>query len=56
MTGPRERGRRGDWRNPWPVDGVVQGPPAPSAGVDALVADGYRVMFDVQPVEADRDE
>jgi acyl-CoA thioesterase FadM len=37
------------------VTGVRQGDPAPSPGVDALVADGYRAVFDVDPVDADRD-
>ena len=48
-------GRDADWRDPWPLTGVRQGEPAPSAGVDALRADGYRVIFDVDPVDADRD-
>jgi acyl-CoA thioesterase FadM len=34
----------------------VQGDPAPSAGVDALLADGYRVIFDVTPMPEDADE
>ena len=50
------RGEGADWSNPWPVVGVRQGEPAPSAGVDALRADGYHVLFDVEPVDADRDE
>jgi acyl-CoA thioesterase FadM len=35
---------------------VRQGEPAPSPGVDALRGDGYRVVFDVEPIDADRDE
>jgi acyl-CoA thioesterase FadM len=50
------RGHNADWRNPWPVVGVRQGDPQPSAGVDALRADGYATVFDVDPVDADRDE
>jgi acyl-CoA thioesterase FadM len=50
------RGRHADWRNPWPVVGVRQGEPQPSAGVDALRADGFGTVFDVDPVDADRDE
>jgi len=33
---PAERGKDADWRDPWPVTGVRQGDPEPSAGVDAL--------------------
>lgn len=55
--GPREdrRGKGADWRNPWPVVGVRQDEPEPSAGVDALRAEGYRSVFDVEPIESDRD-
>ena len=53
MTDPR--GQHANWRDPWPVVGIRQGDPEPSAGVDALRADGFRVVFDVEPVEADRD-
>jgi acyl-CoA thioesterase FadM len=55
--GPREdrRGKGADWRNPWPVVGVRQADPEPSAGVDALRAEGYRSVFDVEPIETDRD-
>jgi acyl-CoA thioesterase FadM len=49
------RGRDADWRDPWPVEGVRPGEPAPSPGVDALRADGYGTVFDVDPVDADRD-
>jgi acyl-CoA thioesterase FadM len=56
VTAPERRGGDADWRNPWPVVGVHQGEPAPSAGVEALRAEGFRVVFDVEPVEADRDE
>ncbi len=51
-----ERGRSADWRDPWPVVGVRRGDPEPSPGVAALRADGYRAVFDVDPVDADRDE
>ena len=50
------RGQHADWRNPWPVVGVRQGQPQPSAGFDALRADGFGTVFDVDPVDADRDE
>lgn len=56
MSATDRRGDDADWRNPWPVVGVRQGQPAPSAGVEALRAEGFRVLFDVEPVEADRDE
>lgn len=51
-----QRGDGADWSNPWPVVGVRQGDPAPSAGVDALLADGFRLCFDVEPIDEDRDE
>ncbi len=50
------RGRGADWRNPWPVVGVRPGAPIPSPGVDALHGDGFVVVFDVDPVDADRDQ
>lgn len=50
------RGRDADWRNPWPVTGVRPGAPERSAGAAALRADGFTVIFDVDPVDADRDE
>ena len=50
------RGRDADWRNPWPVVGVRPGDPEPSIGVTTLHAEGFTVVFDVDPVEADRDE
>jgi acyl-CoA thioesterase FadM len=50
------RGRDADWRNPWPVTGVRPGEPEPSPGVTALRAEGFGVVFDVDPVDADRDE
>ena len=50
------RGRDADWRNPWPVQGVREGDAAPSAGTTALHEDGYPVAFDVESLEADRDE
>ena len=50
------RGRDADWRNPWPVQGVRQGDAAPSAGATALHEDGYPVVFDVEALDADRDE
>jgi acyl-CoA thioesterase FadM len=50
------RGAAANWRNPWPVVGVRQGEPEPSVGVDTLHADGYRAVFDVEAIEADRDE
>jgi acyl-CoA thioesterase FadM len=53
---PERRGQGADWQNPWPPVGVRPGPVLPSAGVDALRADGYAVVFDVDPIDADRDE
>jgi acyl-CoA thioesterase FadM len=50
------RGRDADWRNPWPVQGVRRGDPEPSPGVTTLHVDGFAVAFDVEPLEADRDE
>lgn len=49
------RGEAADWRDPWPPQGVHQGAPAPSAGVDALRAEGFRVVFDVDPIAGDGD-
>jgi len=49
------RGQGADWRDPWPVVGVRPGPPTPSAGADALLADGFTIRFDVDPVDSDRD-
>lgn len=53
---PDRRGAGADWSDPWPVVGVRQGEPESSPGVDALRAEGFRVVFDVEPVDADRDE
>jgi len=49
------RGEGADWSDPWPIQGVRQGDPAPSSGVDALRADGFRVLFDVESVPEDGD-
>ena len=53
---PPTRGRDADWRDPWPVHGVRRGDPEPSTGLDALRHDGYVVAFDVDPIDADRDQ
>jgi len=53
---PERRGQAADWQNPWPPVGVRPEPVLPSAGVDALRADGYAVVFDVDPIDADRDQ
>jgi acyl-CoA thioesterase FadM len=50
------RGQTADWSDPWPVQGIARGEPEPSAGVDALRAEGFRMVFDVEAVDADRDE
>jgi acyl-CoA thioesterase FadM len=50
------RGQGADWRNPWPVVGVRPGDPTPSPGVERLRADGFRAVFDVDPIDADRDQ
>jgi len=42
--GRERRGEGADWRNPWPPVGVAPGPPTPSAGFDALRADGFAVV------------
>jgi len=55
-VGAKQRGEGADWQNPWPVRGIAQGDPAPSAGVDALCEDGYGTVFDVVPIPADADE
>ncbi len=54
--GAERRGQSADWTNPWPPRGIAQGDPQPSAGVDALTAEGYRVSFDVTPMPEDADE
>ncbi|MBM3671505.1 MAG: hypothetical protein FJW86_04910 [Actinobacteria bacterium] len=56
MTEPERRGEGADWQNPWPVRGIVQGEPQPSAGVDALRAEGFATVFDVIPEPDDADE
>ena len=56
MTQPERRGEGADWQNPWPVRGIVQGEPQPSAGVDALRAEGFGTVFDVIPEPDDADE
>jgi acyl-CoA thioesterase FadM len=55
VSEPTRRGEDADWRDPWPVVGVRRGEPSPSAGVDALRTEGFRAVFDVDPVDADRD-
>lgn len=49
------RGQGADWQDPWPPEGVAQGEPAPSPGVDALRAEGFRVLFDVETIPGDGD-
>ncbi len=44
-----------DWSDAWPVVGVHPGEAAPSAGRDALAADGCSVIFDLEPVATDAD-
>ncbi|MEX0663151.1 MAG: thioesterase family protein [Acidimicrobiia bacterium] len=56
MTTPEKRGDGADWQNPWPVRGIVQGDPQPSAGVDTLRAEGFTTIFDVIPEPDDADE
>ncbi len=51
----RRRGEGADWQDTWPPVGVRQGEPEPSAGVDALRAEGFRAMFDVEPQPGDED-
>jgi acyl-CoA thioesterase FadM len=50
------RGESADWSDFWPVQGIEQGEPQPSAGVDALRAEGFRMVFDVEPIAGDQDE
>jgi acyl-CoA thioesterase FadM len=52
---PQRRGELADWRDPWPPQGVKQGAPAPSTGVDVLRADGFAVLFDVETLPEDGD-
>jgi len=44
-----------DWSNPWPVVGVRQGEPEPSAGVEGLRAAGFHFVCDVEPIPSDAD-
>jgi len=44
-----------DWQDPWPLVGVRRGDAEASPGADALRAEGFGVVFDVQPLERDRD-
>ncbi len=55
MTDDERRGAGADWADPWPVVGVRRGDPAPSPGVDVLIAEGFRAVFDVDPIAADED-
>jgi len=45
-----------DWRDPWPVVGVAQEPPASTPAVDGLYADGYRAVFTVDSITTDVDQ
>ncbi len=45
-----------DWRDPWPVVGVKQEPPASTPAVDRLYADGYRAVFTVDSITTDVDQ
>jgi acyl-CoA thioesterase FadM len=49
-------GRRKPPRDYWPAPSVHRGEPQPSAGADALRADGYRYVADLEVVDADHDE
>lgn len=49
-------GRRKPPRDYWPARSVREGAPQPSAGSEALRADGYRYVADVEAVDADHDE
>jgi len=51
----RRRGEAADWQDTWPPVGVRQGEPEPSAGVDALRAEGFQAVFDVEPQPGDED-
>ncbi len=51
----RRRGASADWSDEWPCDGVRRGDPVPSAGVDALRAEGFRAVFDIEVRPADED-
>jgi acyl-CoA thioesterase FadM len=50
------RGESADWTNVWPVVGVQRGDAAASPGADLLRSEGFRAVFDVEPVDADRDD
>ncbi|MSO78294.1 MAG: acyl-CoA thioesterase [Acidimicrobiia bacterium] len=52
---PEKRGESADWQDAWPVRGILQGEAAPSAGVDALRAEGFSTLFDVEPIPEDED-
>ncbi|MGH9024567.1 MAG: acyl-CoA thioesterase [Acidimicrobiia bacterium] len=49
-------GRRKPPRDLWPAESVREAGPQPSAGVDALRADGFRYVADVEAIDADHDE
>jgi acyl-CoA thioesterase FadM len=55
VTEEVRRGEGADWRDPWPPQAVRRGDPSPSTGVDALRADGFAVLFDVDSVPEDAD-
>lgn len=52
---PEKRGENADWQDAWPVRGISQGDTPPSAGVDALRAEGFTTLFDVEPIPEDED-
>lgn len=55
MTTEKRQWTDVDWNDAWPVVGVHAGPPADSPGAAALAADGFAVVFDVEPVPTDAD-
>ncbi|MFO7589381.1 MAG: thioesterase family protein [Acidimicrobiia bacterium] len=55
MSSTKRQWADADWNEEWPVVGVRRGEPESSAGRDALAADGFAVVFDVDPIAIDAD-
>lgn len=55
MSSTKRQWADADWNEEWPVVGVRRGEPESSAGRDAMAADGFAVVFDVEPIAIDAD-
>ena len=55
MSEQPRRGALADWQDPWPPQGVRQGDPTSSPGLDVLHADHFAMCFDVEALPGDGD-